>query len=173
MKGTIGVESVPHTGSSFWFLLPFQRVTRAELPREAARLDAVNAPSLIETTARILLVEDNDINTRLAVAQFKKLGLTVSVATNGKHAVEAVQREHFDLVFMDCHMPEMDGFAATKEIRRLEAGTLRRVPIVAMTADARQGDQECCLSFGMDDYLSKPTSLATLRPVLDRWLPIA
>jgi response regulator RpfG family c-di-GMP phosphodiesterase len=82
-----------------------------------------------------------------------------------------VAREHFDLVFMDCHMPEMDGFAATQEIRRLEQGHARHLPIVAMTADARNEDHQNCLRAGMDDYVSKPTSLESLRAVLDRWLP--
>jgi PAS domain S-box-containing protein len=173
MRGAIGVESEPGVGSSFWFLVPLAPLGDSE-PPEATRGpvgDALEARLQSARAAKILLVEDNDINTRLAIAQFKQMGFELSVAVNGRFAVEAVERENFDLVFMDCHMPEMDGFAATREIRLLETGTARRVPIVAMTADAREEDAQRCISAGMDDFLSKPTSLGTLRPVIDRWLP--
>ncbi|MBD5656230.1 MAG: response regulator, partial [Candidatus Eremiobacteraeota bacterium] len=170
MSGTIGVESTVGQGSSFWFCVDFTLPAASQVfVRDV--LPAREIESVRGRAGKILLVEDNDINTRLAVAQFKKIGFDIGVAVNGRRAVEAVQRENFDLVFMDCQMPEMDGFAATSEIRRLESGTFRRLPIVAMTADARHEDHERCLAAGMDDYLSKPTTLGKLREVVDRWLP--
>jgi two-component system, sensor histidine kinase and response regulator len=90
---------------------------------------------------------------------------------NGREALKAVLTANFDLVFMDCHMPEMDGFEATREIRRFERATEKHLPIVAMTADAQVEDRMACLASGMDDYVSKPANLARLRTVLDRWLP--
>ncbi len=121
---------------------------------------------------RILLVEDNAVNVRLALRQLAKLGFTAVAAANGRAAVDAVPTEHFDLILMDCHMPVMDGFEATAEIRKRELRTREHVPIVAMTANARSGDRDECLLAGMDDYLSKPVTLAELQRVLDRWLSV-
>jgi PAS domain S-box-containing protein len=173
MHGRITVESTVGKGSSFRFGVEFTLAHgRQHLPHAGSREPAA-VERMTGRAGKILLVEDNDINTRLAVAQFKKIGFDVGVVVNGRLAVEAVQRERYDLVFMDCHMPEMDGFAATSEIRQLERGTVRRLPIVALTADARHEDQERCLTAGMDDYLSKPTTLGKLRAAVDRWLPPA
>ena len=172
MNGAIGVDSVPSRGSSFWFIVPFTRVTRsAQLATRVPDEPADFRPDG-DRAGRILLVEDNDVNARLAIAQFKRIGFDIAVATNGRLALEAVRRERFDLIFMDCHMPEMDGYAATEAIRHLEAGSRSRIPIVAMTADAHRDDYERCLAVGMDDYLSKPTSLGELRGVVERWLPV-
>jgi CheY-like chemotaxis protein len=106
----------------------------------------------------------------VARKQLARLGFEVAEAVNGLRAVEALQREHFDLVFMDLHMPEMDGYEATAEIRDRERAGSRRVPIVAMTADARDEDHARCLRAGMDDYVSKPTSLEILEAVIGRWI---
>ena len=121
------------------------------------------------THVRILLAEDNLVNQRVAVAVLRKLGLKADLAVNGLVAVEAVAARDYDLILMDCQMPEMDGFQATRKIRELEAGT-RRVPILAMTANAMQGDRERCLEAGMDDYLSKPVAILDLKEALLRWL---
>jgi CheY-like chemotaxis protein len=166
------------------------------------------APSLItrhtlaETKAqvdlRILLAEDNIINQKVAVRLFQRLGYRLDVVANGREAVKAVSRSRYDVVFMDCQMPEMDGFEATSLIRQHEASgtvsisefqvsgfrsttesfrkptsnqkldTSRRVLIIAMTANAMQGDRERCLAAGMDDYLAKPISVDALAGILDR-----
>ncbi|MGH9761118.1 MAG: response regulator, partial [Blastocatellia bacterium] len=105
---------------------------------------------------RILLAEDSEVNQRLAVRTLEKRGHTVVVAENGVRAVDLFQQESFDLILMDVQMPEMNGFEATQAIRRKEAGTASHIPILAMTARAMKGDQEECISAGMDAYLSKP-----------------
>ncbi len=119
---------------------------------------------------RLLLAEDNLVNQHVAQAILRKLGLKADLAVNGKEAVDAVLAQDYDLVLMDCQMPEMDGFQATRQIREQETSA-RRVPILAMTANAMQGDRERCLECGMDDYLAKPVTLDGLKNALHRWLP--
>jgi PAS domain S-box-containing protein len=121
------------------------------------------------TQVKLLLAEDNLVNQRVAVAVLKKLGLKADLAVNGLEALEAATRTDYDLILMDCQMPEMDGFQATRKIREMEAGN-RRVPILAMTANAMQGDRERCLEAGMDDYLAKPVAILDLKEALHRWL---
>jgi PAS domain S-box-containing protein len=119
---------------------------------------------------RVLLVEDNAVNRRVAEHQLRKLGCRVGIATNGAEAVAACEHGDWQLVLMDCQMPVMDGFAATRAIRAHE-GPGRRTPIVALTANALQGDRDACLAAGMDDYLPKPFAPAALRDVVERWVP--
>jgi signal transduction histidine kinase/DNA-binding response OmpR family regulator len=118
--------------------------------------------------ARVLLAEDNDVNRRLAQRLLERAGCEVEVAGDGRSAVAAFSKSPFDLVLMDCHMPEMDGFEATAEIRRLE-GTAARTPIVALTANAMEGDRQRCLAAGMDDYLTKPLRRGELEAAVERW----
>ena len=119
---------------------------------------------------RVLVAEDNAVNTKLAVMLLGRLGCKVQTAANGVEALAALTRGPVDLVLMDCEMPEMDGFATTREIRRREGGRLH-TPIIAMTANAMDSDRQRCLDAGMDDYLSKPVRAPLLRAALERWRP--
>jgi two-component system, sensor histidine kinase and response regulator len=121
----------------------------------------------------ILLVEDHPVNQLLALRQLERLGWAADTAANGRQALDAIERmqQPYALILMDCQMPEMNGFAATRAIRAIERDGRPRTPIVAMTANAMQGDREECIAAGMDDYLSKPVCNAELSRVLARWLP--
>jgi CheY-like chemotaxis protein len=120
---------------------------------------------------QVLIVEDNPTNRKLVVAQLKKLGIEPHVAVSGSEAVKACATNDYGLILMDCQMPEVDGFAVTKLIRKAEERSGRHVSIVAVTASAMTGDRQRCLEVGMDDYQSKPMSLDQLQQILDRWLP--
>ncbi len=120
--------------------------------------------------ARMLVVEDNVVNQRMAVRMLEKLGCRVDVAANGLEAVAMVERLKYDLVFMDCQMPEMDGYEATAEIRRREDAS-KHTLIIAMTAHTMQGDREKCLKAGMDDYIAKPVKKESLLKLLEKWMP--
>jgi CheY-like chemotaxis protein len=134
------------------------------------------APSGVAATApvtgpKILLVEDNPVNREVAVGMLESLGCAVEAAENGWLAIEAMNSTAYDAVFMDCQMPIMDGMTATGEIRRREQSSgAGRVPIVALTANAMEGDRERCLASGMDDFLSKPFTQQQLAMLLRRWL---
>jgi PAS domain S-box-containing protein len=119
---------------------------------------------------RILVAEDNPVNQRVALWTLERLGYQAALANDGREALHLVQSEQFDLVLMDCQMPEMDGYETAREIRRREAGTGRHLPIVAMTANALEGEDQKCFEAGMDDYLAKPVKRDQLAVTLDRWL---
>jgi PAS domain S-box-containing protein len=123
---------------------------------------------------RLLLAEDNVINQQVALAILKIEGYEITIAKNGIEAIAAFTQSEFDAILMDCHMPEMDGFEATRKIRQLQKeSNLKRIPIIALTANAMQQDRDECLNSGMDDHLSKPYTRLQIRAMLDRWLPQA
>ncbi|MBS1824616.1 MAG: response regulator [Acidobacteria bacterium] len=166
MNGSMGVVSKSGLGSTFHFNLPLgiDRSEPGEMapPRHAA--PAV-ADAEIFKGRRILLVEDNAVNQKLGAAMLEKFGARVDVAANGKEAVQMAEKLPYDVIFMDCQMPEMDGYEATSEIRRREVGR-RRTPIFAMTAHAFRGDKERCIASGMDDYIPKPVNVDDIRNLL-------
>jgi CheY-like chemotaxis protein len=121
---------------------------------------------------RVLVVEDELINQMVCRQVLQKMGIEVAVAENGQQAIDAVTSDRFDLLLMDCQMPVMDGYLATRSIRATEqAQGLPRLPIVALTAHAMRGDREACIEAGMDDYLSKPFEISDLQDKLQQWLP--
>jgi two-component system sensor histidine kinase/response regulator len=140
----------------------------------AARLPLVTRHTIKEqksrSQSRILVADDNETNQMVAVQMLRRLGCHSEVAANGLEVVEALKKIPFDAILMDCQMPEMDGYEATRAIRASEAASGRHVPIIAMTANAMRGDREKCLQAGMDDYLPKPVKVQDLDQALKRWI---
>jgi len=138
-------------------------------PLDHARKTQDDQPNESSTGPLILVAEDNPFNQRVAIGMLNLLGCRVDVAKNGAEAVAMVQKTEYDLVFMDCQMPEMDGYEATRVIRGLENRQHATVTIVAMTANALSGDKRACFEAGMDDFLSKPINKAMLSEMLSKW----
>ena len=165
MGGSISLASAPGAGATFRVELPFAAVPVAEWPQPpAAALPASVSP---HRHCRVLLAEDNAVNQIMAREMLKRLGCQVDVVGNGREAIEAWAQQPYDLVFMDCDMPVLDGFEACREIRGQE-GRHRHTPVIAITAAAIAGDREKCLAAGMDDYLPKPVRLHEMKAVLER-----
>lgn len=142
---------------------------RSEAPQRASLITRHTLREIARDRLKILLVEDNAVNRLVAVRLLEKAGLRCDVAFDGRQALEAHLKTDYDLIFMDCQMPEMDGFEATREIRQRE-GASRRTCIIALTAGAMKGDRERCLEAGMDDYISKPVKIEAIRATLEKWL---
>ncbi len=182
MGGDISLDSTPGKGSTFEVRVALPHATLAE-PRFAQPQATAHSTRIVSFTGcSVLLAEDNPVNRDVAEAILARFGVDILVATNGAEAVEMVARHDCDLVLMDCQMPQIDGFEATRTIRQTEAtlrqqqavaGDWRRLPIIALTANAMKGDRERCLAAGMDDYLAKPFSAQQLGDVLARWLATA
>ena len=180
MGGEITFESTEGKGSVFSLTLPFATVKNIAddwiQPDyslfSGKKIMVVDDHStnreIVKNNLRILLVEDNEVNRKFFVLLLKGRGLDCDVATNGLEAIAAWQKNHYDLIFMDCQMPVMDGYEATRKIRELEAGR-KHTPIVAMTAFAMKGDAEKCLAAGMDEYLSKPVDVEKLMKLIRKY----
>jgi CheY-like chemotaxis protein len=144
------------------------------IAKPAERPEAI--PQIVPPSHRslhILVAEDNPVNQKLAGAMLKKMGHQVTLATDGAEALDKWTRAHFDMIFMDVQMPEMDGFETTRKIRSRESNLQSHIPIVAMTANAMSGDRERCVASGMDDYISKPISRRALTEAIERVAPAA
>lgn len=172
LGGEIGVESTPGQGSTFWVDLSFAKPTPPTAARHSTASVAVSG-IVAASNGRVLVVEDNLVNQKVAVRLLEKFGYGADVAANGREAIDAVARQLYAAVLMDCQLPEVDGFTATEQIRAYEAGRQERgrLPIIAMTTNVMPGDRERCLAAGMDDYLSKPVHAEQMRAVLRRWIP--
>jgi CheY-like chemotaxis protein len=195
MDGAVGVRSKVGQGSTFWITARFERLAQssdaasamtsgtlqiaseAVSPLVAQHLPTsfVVTPTLADedTDGRlVLLAEDHQVNQKVARMQLENLGYQVVVVNTGRQAVDAlVDRDRYGLVLMDVQMPELDGFSATRLIRKAEIEGGRRIPIIAMTASTMEGDRDACLAAGMDAYISKPVNRDSLREVLEAWMP--
>ena len=176
MGGEIWLESQPRLGTTFHFTARFVAAALPDMdpvpdPADGAKpATSAPQPSLAKSPKplRILVADDNLVNRKVAAAVLEKQGMAVTIARNGREAVDATAGQRFDLVLMDVQMPEMDGFEATAAIRELEKQTAAHVPIIALTAHAMKGDRERCLSHGMDGYLSKPIAAKDLLRAVQR-----
>ncbi len=181
--GPSSVAQAKEAGCVGWLVKPFRSSQLLEVLMRARRLQHAGEPEPARfatpaptsrvpiSTAHVLVAEDNAVNQRVAVHMLERLGCRVDVAANGSEAVDMIESLPYDLVFMDCQMPEMDGYAATRQVRLRERSTGRHVPVVALTANAMVADRQRCLEAGMDDYISKPIHGSELERVLRRWAP--
>jgi CheY-like chemotaxis protein len=173
MGGTVWVESALGRGSSFHFTAGFGKGKEAaeRLEPQLSTSAVAKRPAELKRMKklRVLLAEDNAVNQKIACRFLEKEGHDVTLASDGRQALAALDRETFDVVLMDIQMPEMDGFEATTIIRAGERDTGKHLPIIAMTAHAMKGDRERCLAAGMDSYLAKPIAAPELIKLLEKF----
>jgi len=170
MGGEIGFTSQPGMGSSFWFVVVLQPTAAPETASKESKGRKTGAWAVPQAlTFRVLVAEDNPVNQLVVLEQLASLGFEAAAVSNGLEALAALEEKPYDLVLMDCQMPELDGYETTLRMRRRE-GERWQVPVIALTAHAMQGDREKCLVAGMNDYISKPFRVETLRQILQRWL---
>jgi CheY-like chemotaxis protein len=168
MGGRIGCVSEAGIGSKFWFTLPCRHAAPVPVPLSMP-VPQLPAPSL--GGLRVLMVEDTDMNRQLMRILLAKSGCIVDEVENGWLALEALEHGQYDLVLMDCMMPVMDGYEATRRLRTREAASgAARMPVIALTASALSGDRERCLEAGMDDYLAKPFTATQFADTAGRWV---
>ena len=164
------VTSSPGDGSNFSFSLSFAKQSADAIPLPINKIQSLSLPVLPDDF-RMLIAEDGKVNQLVALQVLKKLGYTADIVCNGQEAVEAWVKNKYDIILMDCHMPEMDGYQATQKIREVEAEqNLKPAQIIAMTASAMTGDREFCLASGMDDYTTKPIDSHALGTALKKAL---
>ena len=166
MGGELGVTSAPGTGSTFWFTLPMAVPTNVPAPGTVA--DTSQPRALDRLTGRVLLVEDNQATQVVIRSMLRTLGIESDLAEDGAKALDMLPSRTYDVVLMDCQLPVMNGYDASRAIRKLEP-IGRQIHIIALTANALAGDREKCLESGMDDYLAKPVSIQQLQEALGRW----
>jgi CheY-like chemotaxis protein len=164
MGGTLRAQSEAGRGSVFTLEIPLA-LYQQPLPARAPRVPTGNGAG---DGRKVLLVEDNPVNQTVIEAMLRSLGFTVSVAADGAQAVRSAESLIFEAILMDCRLPVLDGYEATRQIRRLPG--CNDLPIIALTANALQGDREACLSAGMNDYLAKPFKRTDLQQILQRWV---
>jgi CheY-like chemotaxis protein len=161
MGGEIAAASELHKGSTFTF--------NVTLPVAKMTVNTVTSPALRVDSLSVLVAEDNPVNQLIVDAMLKQLGHTVTLAADGRRALSALAQNDFDLVLMDCNMPELDGLEATRLLRAGQAGVRdANVPVIALTANAMDGDRDTCLAAGMTDFLPKPVSIQALREAIAR-----
>ncbi len=170
--GEINVDSEPGQGSIFSFALLFDIASKDSIEDKSIQVNNDDLDHGITTPIRVIMAEDNRINAEFAKEMLEKLRCEVVAIRNGREAVEILQNDrNFDLIFMDCQMPIMDGFEATKQVREYEKkSNLIHIPIIALTANAMKGDKERCIQAGMDDYLSKPVRQKDFAGIIRKWL---
>ncbi len=193
MGGDIWAESIFNHGTTFLFTIPYHPVETKrspaieivdhllevvlERPAESTQNKSSHIPKLAEQIPlKILLAEDNPVNQKLANRIFEKMGYSIDIAANGIEVLEAIQKESYDLIFMDVQMPEMDGLEATRQIRSMEqsrqtelSNLAKSIQIIAMTANAMHDDREKCLASGMNDFIAKPFKVEQIQTAIEKW----